>query len=263
MSKTGTWRVRHLADLAEITAFLERDRWYAAYAIGDLEPGYREHCHWFGADWAGELRSLALLYEGLEPPALFLMGEPVGLTMILGTALRPETVMFTCRESHLPALQANYVTGEIEHMLRMRLRAADFRPVTAYGVDRLGPGYASELARLYSSAQGNAFSPYQLARGVFCGVKDQGRLVSAAGTHIVAQTMGVAAVGNVCTYVQHRGQGYATRCTSAVCTDLLATGFDVVLNVADDNADAIHIYNKLGFQEYCPFVEGIAVRRKQ
>ena len=39
MSKTGTWRVRHLADLAEITAFLERDRWYAAYAIGDLEPG--------------------------------------------------------------------------------------------------------------------------------------------------------------------------------------------------------------------------------
>jgi ribosomal protein S18 acetylase RimI-like enzyme len=263
VSKTGTWRVRHLTDPAEITAFLDQDRWYAAYAIGDLEPGYREQCLWFGADLAGELCSLALLYEGLDPPALFLMGEPVGLAMILGAALRPETVMFTCRESHLPTLQASYVTGDIEHMLRMRLRAADFRPVTAYGVDGLGPGYAGELGRLYASAQGNAFSPYQLARGVFHGVKHKGRLVSAAGTHIVAETMGIAAVGNVCTYVQHRGQGYATRCTSAVCLDLLDMGLDVVLNVAADNADAIHIYNKLGFREYCPFVEGIAVRRKQ
>jgi predicted GNAT family acetyltransferase len=71
----------------------------------------------------------------------------------------------------------------------------------------------------------------------------------------------VAAVGNVCTYPEFRGQGCATRCTSAVCADLLAMGLDVVLNVAQDNADAIHVYKKLGFHAYCPFVEGIATRK--
>ncbi len=258
-----TWRVRRLTDPVEIAAFLEQDRWYAAYAIGDLEPGFFERCHWFGADLKGQLRSLALLFEGLDPPALFLAGEPVGIALILGAALRPERVMFTCHESHLPALKTHYLTGDTEHMLRMRLPAPDFRPVSTFGVERLGPSYAGELARLYESAQGNAFSPYQLAKGVFYGVKHRGRLVSAAGTHIVARTVGVAAVGNVCTYPEYRGQGYATRCTSAVCAELLAMGLDVVLNVAHDNADAIHIYEKLGFRVYCPFVEGIAVRKNQ
>jgi ribosomal protein S18 acetylase RimI-like enzyme len=190
------------------------------------------------------------------------MGEPVGIAMILGTALRPDGAMFLCREEHLPVLRAHYVTPEAEAMLRMTLSAADFRPVTAYGVDRLGPGYAGELARLYASAHGNAFSPYQLALGVFYGAKQRGQLVSAAGTHIVARKMKLAAVGNVCTYPEHRGRGYATRCTSAVCADLLAMGLGVVLNVAQDNADAIHIYQKLGFRVHCPFVEGIAIRKK-
>lgn len=254
--------MHRLINPVEIEGFLQRDRWYAAYAIGDLEPGFFEQSRWFGADLNGELSSLALLFEGLDPPVLFLMGEPLGVTMILGAALRPETVMFLCREAHLTALRAHYVISQVEAMLRMTLSPADFRPVTNYGVERLGPGYASELARLYASAQGNAFSPYQLARGVFYGVKQRGELVSAAGTHLVARKMKMSAVGNVCTYPQHRGQGYATRCTAAVCADLLAMGLDVVLNVAQGNADAIHIYKKLGFRVYCPFVEGVATRKK-
>jgi ribosomal protein S18 acetylase RimI-like enzyme len=257
------WHVRRLVHTDEIIRFLETDRKYAAYAIGDLEPVFFEHSHWYGSELAGQLRSLALLYEGLDPPALILAGEPMGIAMILRAALRPEQVMFTCRELHLPALEAHYHTGEIDYMLRMTLSAHDFRPVAAHDAERLGPGYAGELARLYAAAQGNAFSPFQLARGVFYGVKHKGQLVSAAGTHLVAPTMGVAAVGNVCTYPEYRGRGYATRSTSAVCADLLAMGLMVVLNVHRDNADAIHIYNKLGFKPYCPILEGIAVRKHQ
>jgi GNAT superfamily N-acetyltransferase len=259
----GNWHVRRLTDTDEILKFLEQDRWYAAYAIGGLEPGFSEQCLWFGAYLAGQLGSLAFLYEGLDPPALFLMGESLGITMILRAALRPDQVMFTCLEMHLPALRTHYLTGDIDHMLRMTLTARDFRPATGLGVERLGPGYAGELARLYASAHGNAFTPFQLARGVFYGVKHRGQLVSAAGTHIVAPSMGVGAVGNVCTYPEYRGRGYATFGTSAVCADLLALGLDVVLNVARDNADAIHIYQKLGFRMHCPFVEGLALRKNQ
>ncbi len=255
------WRVRRLTEPAEISTFLRQDRWYAAYALGDLEPGFFEQCQWFGADLEGELRSLTLLFEGMDPPALFLTGEPVGIALILGAALRPASAMFICSESHLPALKAHYQTGEIDPMLRMTLGASDFRPADSLGVERLGPGYAGELARLYACAHGNAFSPYQLAQGVFYGAKEEGRLVSAAGTHIVAKTTKIAAVGNVCTYPEQRGRGYATLCTSAVCTELLGLGLDVVLNVERSNAPAIHVYQKLGFRAYCPFVEGIAVRK--
>ncbi len=254
------WRVRRLTEPAEISTFLEQDRWYAAYALGDLEPGFVEQCQWFGADSMGELRSLVLLYEGMDPPALFCMGEPVGATLILGAALRPASVMFTCPEAHLPSVKAHYRTGEIDFMQRMTLAASDFRPADSSCVERLGPSYAGELARLYTCAHGNAFSPYPLAQGVFYGVKEDGRLVSAAGTHIVAKAMKIAAVGNVCTYPEQRGRGYATLCTSAVCSELLGMGLDVVLNVERGNASAVHVYQKLGFRGYCPFVEGIAER---
>jgi ribosomal protein S18 acetylase RimI-like enzyme len=256
----SSWRVRRLTEPDEISTFLRQDRWYAAYALGDLEPGFFEQCQWFGADTMGELCSLVLLYEGLDPQALFLMGEPTGITLILGAA-RPTSAMFICTEWHLPALRAYYQTGEVDAMLRMTLAASDFRPADSPDVERLGPGYADELAHLYTCAHGNAFSPYQLAQGVFYGIKEDGRLVSAAGTHLVARTTKIAAVGNVCTYPEQRGRGYATFCTSAVCSELLGMGLDVVLNVERDNASAIHVYQKLGFRMYCPFVEGIAVRK--
>ncbi|GAB4530557.1 MAG: hypothetical protein Kow0063_08830 [Anaerolineae bacterium] len=262
MSKLETWQIRRLTDPTEIKGFLQRDRSYATYAIGDLEPGFYERCRWFGAQLAGELHSLVLLFEGLDPPALFMMGDEIGVSLILGTALRPDLAMFTCQDVHLAALKTHYHLSEIEQMWRMTLSPLDFRPVSIFGAERLGPGCVNELAHLYASVRGNAFTPFQLAQGIFYGVRHQGRLVSAAGTHILARKMGVAAVGNVCTYPEYRGRGFATCCTSAVCTDLLAMGLEVVLNVAQDNLDANHIYKKLGFRIYCPFIEGIAVRKR-
>ena len=42
---------------SEILGFLETDRLYAAYAIGDLEPGLFEQCEWFGAMDGGGARA--------------------------------------------------------------------------------------------------------------------------------------------------------------------------------------------------------------
>ncbi|HUX77330.1 MAG TPA: GNAT family N-acetyltransferase, partial [Anaerolineae bacterium] len=137
-----------------------------------------------------------------------------------------------------------------------------FRPVEGECL-RLEPVHARQLTELYALGTGSAFSPAQMERGVFHGVLPDGNLVAAAGTHLVSPTTGVAAVGNVFTHPDYRGQGYGTVTTSAVVAELLQLGIrDVILNVNQDNATAIRIYERLGFERYCPFLEGPASASK-
>jgi len=85
--------------------------------------------------------------------------------------------------------------------------------------------------------------------------------VAAAGTHLVSPTYGVAAVGNIFTHPDHRGRGYGTATTSGVVTALLQDSIrDVILNVSQGNTTATRIYERLGFQRYCPYFEGPAER---
>ena len=252
------WKTRDLTDKAEILAWLETDRLYAAYAIGDLEPEMFAQSTWVGAEEAGRLQALALHFRGLDPPALFLMGDASGLRAILRNELRPERVYLTCRDEHLPVTRDFYAWSKITPMWRMVLSPRRFRAVTG-NCSRLAPERAHQLTELFALGGGISFSPAQVQHGVFYGVLVAGQLVAVAGTHLVSSTYGVAAVGNVFTHPDHRGRGYGTATTSAVVATLLERGIrDIVLNVSQSNAPAIHIYEKLGFERYCPFIEGRA-----
>jgi GNAT superfamily N-acetyltransferase len=260
------WAVRALTERSQILPVLETDRLYAAYAIGDLEPGMFEDCTWYGAEEAGQLRSLALLYRGLTPPALFLMGEVDGLRVILDGE-RPEDaehVYLTCLQSCLEMTRDFYTWERTTPMWRMilprgeRVRVQD---AAAHAIP-LAPAHAGQLTQLFALGGGLAFSPEQVARGVFYGILAGDQVVAVAGTHLVSLTYGVAAIGNVFTHPDYRGRGYATAATSAVVNELLRRGIDdLVLNVAQDNAPAVRIYERLGFERYCPFYEGPAVRK--
>jgi predicted GNAT family acetyltransferase len=82
-----------------------------------------------------------------------------------------------------------------------------------------------------------------------------------AGTHLVAPTWGVAALGNVYVHPAWRGHGYGALVSSAVTAHLLQRGLLVVLNVDQDNLAAIHLYRQLGYGVHSPFVEGIGQAR--
>jgi ribosomal protein S18 acetylase RimI-like enzyme len=252
------WKTSTLTDKVQILAALETDRLYAAYAIGDLEPAMFAECTWVGASEAGRVQALALHYRGLEPPALFLMGETDGLRAILAGALRAERVYLTCRGEHLAMTREFYAWDEVESMWRMVLHGKKFQPGEGDCV-RLTPAHADELAELYALGGGPAYSAAQLERGVFFGTFVDRHLVAVAGTHLVSPTYGVAGVGNVFTHPEYRGRGYGTAVTSAVVAELLGRGIgDIVLNVNQANVVAIGIYERLGFERYCPFLEGPA-----
>jgi predicted GNAT family acetyltransferase len=104
-----------------------------------------------------------------------------------------------------------------------------------------------------------AFHVSQMQPGVFYGLWVEGYLVAAAGTHLLSPTYGLAAVGNVFTHPSYRRKGYGLAATSAVVSALLETGIrDIVLNVSQKNLPAVRIYERLGFERYCPFLEGPA-----
>ena len=143
-------------------------------------------------------------------------------------------------------------------MWRMVLTPARFH-ATSTQCRRLTAEHEDALAELYTVGGGDAFGPAQVPQGEFHGIHENGRLVAAAGTHLVSPTYGVAAVGNVFTHPDHRGRGFGTATTNAVVAALLQRGIgDIVLNVAQSNQIAIHVYEKLGFERYCPFLEGPA-----
>ena len=254
-------RLYPLADPEEIRAFLETDRLWAAYGLGDLEPNLSKLSEWHGADDEGGLCALALLFKGFDPPALFTLGDAQGIALILDAALRAPRVYLNVREEHMPAIRARYRIETREPMWRMTLQPGEFRPVRG-AVMPLTPQHTEHLKRLYRLGGGDAFAPSQVVEGAFFGVEAGGVLIAAAGTHVLSEAYSVAAVGSVFTHPDYRGKGYAVMTTSAVCVELIRRGIrTIVLNVAQSNAAAIRVYEKLGFKKYVPFVEGHAARK--
>jgi RimJ/RimL family protein N-acetyltransferase len=213
-------RTRLLDDRAQILSYLETDRLYAAYAIGDLEPGMCEQSTWAGAERAGELEALALLFRGIAPPALVLMGNTDDLQAILTDTLRPERAYLACRPEHLSMTHELYVWEEMTPMWRMVWQAGRFQPVSGATI-HLSAAHAGQLTALYALGPGNAFDAAQIKGGAFFGVFAGDQLVAAAGTHLVSPTYGVAAVGNVFTHPDYRGRGYGTATIRATVTELL------------------------------------------
>lgn len=263
------WMLETLTDERVILAFLQHDRIYAAYAVGDLEPALFADTTWYGAIETGPIEALALVYHGLTPPILFLMGVPEGVACLLAQANLPTQVFVTCRSRHLPVVQAQYAWTDVRPMLRMRVRPADFHPSEFEGsVVRLTAADIRELQALYGQGGDfapDAFDPRRLEDGIFYGLFEtephaSRRLVAAAGTHLLARAYGIGAVGNVYTHPAARGLGYASAVTSAVTADLLAADLDVVLNVQENNDHALRIYQRLGYQIHCRFFEGPAQR---
>jgi ribosomal protein S18 acetylase RimI-like enzyme len=255
----GMWTSGGLSDKDRIHTFLSTDRLYAAYAIGDLEPGLFDQCDWAGAERDGRLEALGLQFRGLSPAALFLMGDPEGLRIILRDSLRPGRVYLTCREEHLPAAGAAYAwDGGPRSMWRMTLRTRDV-PSGQTGCVRLTAIHADAVRELIEPEGISGFAAAQIGRGVFFGIFEDGRLAAAAGTHLVSPQYGVAGVGNVITRPDRRGRGYGRAVTAAVVAELVRIGIPtIVLNARHDNAAAIRLYESLGFERYCAFYEGPA-----
>lgn len=255
------WRTREVTDRDEVAAFLRTDRLYAAYALGDLSAAVRRRAAWGMADDEhGRPQGLAMQHLGLPPQPLFLMGDAGACRAILANEVRPRYAFVQARHDLAPAFDDLYRVDLPAALLRMVADRATFEPY-AGGAERLGPADIGDLNRLYQLGLGGGFPASVLEDGVYYGVRIAGRLIAAAGTHVINEAEGIAVVGNVLTHIDHRGQGHARAVTSGVTAELLTRLPDVALNVYADNDPAITAYSRLGYREYCRLGEWVAYRR--
>jgi RimJ/RimL family protein N-acetyltransferase len=252
---------RAVSDRDEIAAYLRTDRRYAAYALGDLDGASRGRCSWgIAYDDAGRPIALAMHHEGLIPQPLFLMGDADGCGEVLAEVITPHDAYFQGTRVHHAAVSRHYDLDPPVELLRMVVDANSFVPF-AGPAERLTPADIADLNRLYQLGFRAGFPPSVLEDGIYYGMRVRGRLVSAAGTHVLNVREGVAVVGNVMTHVDFRGHDFAKMVTSAVTSELLQRVPDVVLNVHADNTPAIAAYLRLGYGEYCRLTERLGRRR--
>jgi RimJ/RimL family protein N-acetyltransferase len=247
------------SDRALLRDFLERDRLFAAYAICDLEDREFARTRWGVAYAGGEVVAIGMEYSGLTPQPLFVVGRTDGIDTILRDVLRPRAAYVAARVDAMPAVEAHYRVDPGPQMVRMWVDRAMFKPFPA-DVSRLLPAESGELNRLYQLGFASWLPSTAIVEGVYYGIRIGGRLIAAAGTHVISPKARLGVVGNVLTHADHRGRGYATAVTGAVTAELLRTCDQVVLNVRADNPPALQAYRKLGYAELVRFEERLVHR---
>jgi ribosomal protein S18 acetylase RimI-like enzyme len=187
------------------------------------------------------------------------MGKPDGVAAILRDVVRPRAAYVATLPETAPAVESLYRLDPGPPMVRMWVDRSRFRPFPAE-VRRLLPVDIGDLNRLYQLGFASWLPSSAIGDGVYYGMRVGGRLVAAAGTHVISRQARLAVVGNVLTHVDYRGRGYATAVTGAVTAELLRSCDQVVLNVRSDNPPALQAYRRLGYAEHVRFEERLAHR---
>ena len=265
VAQTGRLRERRLRvhatrDRAFLRTFLERDRLLAAYAICDLDDREFGRTRWGVAMDGGDSIAVALEYNGVAPQPLFVMGDADGVAAVLREMIRPRAAYLAGLPEHLERAGSLYRIEPGPPMVRMWVDRASFMPAPG-SVQRLLPADIGDLNRLYNLGFTSWLPSEAISHGVYYGIRSGGRLIAAAGTHVVSAEARLAVVGNVMTHREHRSRGFAKVTTSAVTQELLRSADQVVLNVRADNPPALAAYRALGYREHLRFEERLIHRR--
>jgi GNAT superfamily N-acetyltransferase len=259
-TERSTLEVRLTRDRQMLREFLERDRLYAAYALCDLDEREFGRTRWGVALEGGHPVAVAMEYAGMTPQPLFVLGDPDGVAAVLRDVVKPRVAYLAAPTELLGAVDDLYRVDPGPPMVRMWVDGSTFRPFPGAAV-RLVPADVGDLDRLYDLGMTSWLPAESVANGVYHGVRLGGRLIAAAGTHVISREARLAAVGNVFTHVDFRGRGYAKVVTSAVTAELLRYVDQVILNVRSDNPPALAAYRALGYQEHARFEERLVHRR--
>jgi len=110
----------------------------------------------------------------------------------------------------------------------------------------LGVSHIDEMLALTELNKLGRFRKRGPELGSYLGLYESGQLVSMAGEGF--RFPGYAEISAVCTHPGYRGRGYASSLVSALIQKITKRGEIPFLHVGMDNAEAIRVYEKPGFE---------------
>ena len=256
-----------LDDRELLASTLRRNAAAHVYELGDLDDFDWPHTVWFGWGSESRLEEVALLYTQPRIPVLIAIADPPAraMTELLAeiTWSLPSVLYAHASPGLLETLAERYSVDDPAPHLKLALTQTDLLEQHALTTEILTRDDLAEISTFYDSAYpGTWFVPRMLDTGRYVGVRRDGRLACIAGVHVYSPTWRVAALGNVATLPELRGQGLARGACASLCQLLLRDGIaTIALNVRADNASAIASYTRLGFEPVAEYVEASLAAR--
>jgi GNAT superfamily N-acetyltransferase len=112
---------------------------------------------------------------------------------------------------------------------------------------QLGAADSNEMKELTALTKPGPFERRTHELGTYLGIKSEGKLIAMAGERM--KVPGFTEVSAVCTHPEHTGRGYARMLMSRVMQGIFERGETPFLDVREDNARAIGLYELLGFRK--------------
>lgn len=149
--------------------------------------------------------------------------------------------------------------GNITTYLIMNIRTQDFHPSITHHVTKVKPNDLDDIFRDLGEEYGEKVHQAQ-SSGVAFGVRAEKRWVSVAVVPEIIEEVGF--IRGVYTAPAFRGKGFSTATVSALIKELFKLHLEPGLWVAEDNAPALRVYEKLGFKPSKNTLLGFTAKRK-
>jgi len=242
--------IQIIKDRSALEKYFRQDLPLHLYSLGDLDDFYWPKITCYGIQNETGLKNITPFYRGDNLPVLLAFGELDQDYIRKLQSLLPNRFYAHLRPGLIRHFSASYQVTEHGDHYKMALGDSD--PILQANTDntfQLTKTDLPEVNELYKeSYPDNAFDPRTLVSGRYIGIRHLGQLVSIAGIHVYSATYGVAALGNITTHPEHRGQGFSRAVTARLC-QLLESSVDFIgLNVKCDNQPALSLYRSLGFR---------------
>ena len=250
----------------KIARFLHLNPELYLYALGDMDDSFWPYTKWYALEEKEELLALTFLYTGGKRATLLGFSDDVESMKELLSSLVPLLPLHF--HAHLSlglsnVFEQKYHREDFGEYTRMILRhPAKVLSQNCQEVCPLSEADLEDIENLYKeSYPENWFDPSMLKSKKYFGVRKKGKLVTIAGIHFCSERYEVAALGNVTTHPQWRGEGLGMLVSAKVCQSLLGYVKTIGLNVKTHNFSAIQCYHKLGFEKVFDFNEFVFYRK--